>query len=100
MGQSITLKISGQEYHLNAPNPETEQLMRIAAENINHMLEAYDAKFRDRTLSDKLTFVALNETVTRLKYQRKVKALEDEIAKLHQETESYLAQIDKAQVKK
>ena len=33
-GQSITLKIAGKEYPLKARNPEAEQLMRLAAEDI------------------------------------------------------------------
>ena len=95
MAQSITLTIAGKGYPLKAEKPEMEQLMRIAAETINQKLAAYDAKFHDRSLEDKLAFVALNETVTRLTYQRRIQALEAEVNKLHSQTEAYLADIEK-----
>lgn len=95
MDQSITIKIAGQEYHLKANSPEVEQLMRIAADTINQKLAVYDAKFRDKTLADKLAFVVLNETISRLTYQRKIQSLESEIEKLHIQTQSYLADIEK-----
>ena len=66
MEQSITIKIAGKDYPLKATSPEMEQLMRLAADSINQKLAAYDAKFPDKTLVDKLSFVALNETVSRM----------------------------------
>ena len=58
MEQSIKIKIAGVEYPLKASSPEMEQLMRLAAEAINQKLSAYDAKFPNKSLSDKLSFVA------------------------------------------
>ena len=72
MGQSIKIKIAGNEYPLVASSPEMERLMRLAAEAINQKLTAYDAKFPNKSLSDKLSFVALNETVSRLTYQKRL----------------------------
>lgn len=91
--QSITLKIAGKEYPLKAASPEMEQMMRVAADTINQKLAAYDAKFPDKTLIDKLSFVTLNETIGRLAAQKKYSALESEIEKLQSETGSYLGNI-------
>lgn len=95
MEQSITIKIAGKDYPLKATSPEMEQLMRIAADTINQKLAAYDAKFPDKTLVDKLSFVALNETVSRLSYQKRLSSVSDEANRLFRETNSYLEAIDK-----
>ncbi len=91
--QSITLKIAGKEYSLKAASPEMERSMRIAADTINQKLAAYDAKFPDKTLLDKLSFVTLNETIGRLTAQKKYSALESEIEKLQKAADSYLENI-------
>ena len=93
MDQSITIKIAGTDYPLKASSPEMEQLMRIAAETINKKIAAYDARFPERSLADKLSFVALNETVSRLATQRKMEALADEAARLKKDTDDYLSQL-------
>ncbi len=94
--QSITLKIAGKEYPLKATSPEMEQIMRIAAETINQKLAAYNSKFPDKTLLDKLSFVTLNETIGRLSAQRKCTALEAEVKRLEDETKAYLENIEKS----
>ena len=94
-GQSITLKIAGKEYRLVAASPEMEQIMRIAAETINQKLSAYDAKFPDKTLVDKLAFVTLNETIGRLSAQRKYSDTEARIKAMLSDTSSYLENIEK-----
>lgn len=93
--QSITIKIAGKDYPLKVTSPEMEQLMRIAAETINQKLAAYDAKFPDKTLADKLAFVTLSETVSRLSYQKKISALSDEAKRMISQTDQYLNSIDK-----
>lgn len=93
--QNVTLKIAGKEYLLKAASPEMEQMMRIAADTINQKLAAYDAKFPDQTLIDKISFVTLNETIGRLAAQKKYSALESEIEKLQRETDSYFVNIEK-----
>ena len=69
--------------------------MRLAAEAINQKLTAYDAKFPNKSLSDKLSFVALNETVTRLTYQKRIADAGEEARKLQEDVESYLKNIEK-----
>ena len=95
MEQSITLKIAGKDYSLKANSPEMEQLMRVAAEAINKKMEAYDAKFPDKTTVDKLAFVALGETVGRLSYQKKLSSVNDEAKRMLGQTSEYLDTIDK-----
>ena len=95
MEQSITIKIAGKDYPLKANSPEMEQLMRLAAESINQKLAAYDAKFPDKTLVDKLSFVALNETVSRMSYQKRLSSAGEEAKALLSRTDAYLKSIDK-----
>ena len=95
MDQSITLKIAGKDYPLKATSPEMEQLMRVAAEAINKRLAQYDAKFPDKEMIDKLIFVTLNETISRIAAQRKLAACEEGEKKLLDEMSSYLDSIEK-----
>ena len=95
MEQSITIKIAGKDYPLKASSPEMEQLMRLAAETINQKLAVYDAKFPDKTLVDKLSFVALNETVSRMSYQKRLSSVNEEAKRMLSQTSSYLDNIDK-----
>ena len=95
MEQSITIKIAGKDYPLKATSPEMEQLMRLAAETINQKLAVYDAKFPDKTLVDTLSFVALNETVSRMSYQKRLASVSEEAKRMLSQTSSYLDNIDK-----
>ncbi len=95
MGQNIKIKIAGNEYPLVASSPEMERLMRLAADAINRKLTAYDAKYPNKTLSDKLSFVALNEAVGRLAYQKRLADADAEAGKLQEDVESYIRNIEK-----
>ncbi len=88
--QNITLKIAGKEYALKAKSPEMEQIMRLSAEEINSVLAKYDEKFPDRSLSDKLAFVTLNETMARLTAERKFSKLSQEVDEFAAQTGEYL----------
>ena len=95
MGQNIKIKIAGNEYPLVASSPEMERMMRLAAEAINQKLTAYDAKYPNKTLSDKLSFVALNEAVGRLACQKRLADVDAESKKLQEDVESYIKNIEK-----
>ena len=95
MGQNIKIKIAGNEYPLVASSPEMERMMRLAVDAINQKLAAYDAKYPNKTLSDKLSFVALNEAVGRLAYQKRVADADSEAKKLQEDVESYIKNIEK-----
>ena len=93
MDQSITIKIAGKEYSLKASSPEMERCMRIAAEDINKRLSAYDEKYPDKRLEDKLAFVTLNETVSKITAMGKLNAAAGEVSELAGELEKYLSGI-------
>ena len=95
MEQSITIKIAGNEYPLKAATPQIEQMIRIAAETIGKKLSAYDAKYPNKSLADKLSFVALNETVGRLSLQKKLEQATEEARKLQEDMEAYLKHMEK-----
>ena len=95
MGQNIKIKIAGNEYPLVASSPEMERMMRLAAEAINQKLAVYDSKYPNRSLSDKLSFVALNEAVGRLAYRKRLDEVEAEARKLQDDVESYIMNIEK-----
>ncbi|MCQ2177751.1 MAG: cell division protein ZapA [Bacteroidales bacterium] len=88
--QSITIKIADKTFPLRAANPEMEQMMRLAAERINEMLGKYNERFPDKSLADKLTFVALNETVARLMAQKANSSVQTEIQALEKDIAKYL----------
>ncbi len=94
MGQSVIIKIAGKEFPLKASSPEVEQMMRIAAEQINRQLADYSSRFPDKTLTDKLAFVALSEAVTGLSYMRRMEALEGEVKEMTGEIDRYLKSIE------
>ena len=63
MGQKVTLKIGGRDYSLTAESEELEQMMRLAAVDVDKSLTQFNARFPDTSLEDKLIFVAVQETV-------------------------------------
>ena len=96
MAQSITLKIAGKEFPLMASSPEQERLMRMAAEEINNMLGKYEQKYPDRSLVDKLCFVALGQAANKIKAQQQAKNIAAETAALGQDIETYLKGIEES----
>lgn len=92
--QSINIRIADKTFPLKAASPEMEQLLRLAAERINAMLDKYNQKFPDKSLEDKLAFVALNETVARISAQRTGTAQQAEAAALEKDLAKYLKSIE------
>lgn len=90
MERTITLKIAGVDFHVKASSPDVESSMRTAAEEINRMMDRYDQKYPDKSLTDKLLFVTITQTVYRLQTQGKYTALANEGSKLESELSSYL----------
>ena len=95
MEQKITIKIAERSYVLKASTPENEQLIRLAAEDVNKKLNAYMASFPGKSTEDILSFVALNECVSRLAFQKKMEMDEEALSRLVAETGSYLAGTEK-----
>ena len=81
-GQSITLKIAGKEYSLKAQSPEDEQLMRLAAGDVNSMLSYYNANYPNQEDMDKLAFVTLTQAMSKIREQRSAAKLASDLMPL------------------
>ena len=90
MDQSITLKIGGSVYPMAVSSPEKEEAYRIAADEINKLLATYEARFPDRSLSDKLVFVSLQLAVNKLLSKNSARNLKAEIDDIQKDLEAYL----------
>lgn len=88
--QRINLVISGREYPLEAESPEMERLMRLAAGDVNRMLEKFNEQFPTTPFEDKLVFVAIREAAGKLLSQGKLQGLVDEADSLKQDLAAYL----------
>ncbi|MBQ9185934.1 MAG: cell division protein ZapA [Bacteroidales bacterium] len=93
MEQKITIKINEKDYTLKATSPEQEELIRKAARSVNKKIDAYKGKFANRQAVDILAFVALNESISALSFQKKLNSLSEEAASLKEATDSYLNNI-------
>jgi len=89
-GQRIKIKIAEREYEIYAPSPESEELIRLAANTINSKINAYQLKYVGKSMVDILSFVALNESIGSISSQRKYNALLSELRALAGDTENYL----------
>ena len=94
-GQSITLKIAGKEYSLKAQSPEDEQLMRLAAGDVNSMLSYYNANYPNQEDMDKLAFVTLTQAMSKIREHRSAARLASELDALDDKLGAYLAGIEK-----
>lgn len=93
MEQKITIRIAGKDFVLKASGPEEEELIRLAAIDINKRLTAYQTAFPGKALSDILSFVALSEGVAALTFQRKLEAAQQEGKDLSESLETYLSEL-------
>ena len=93
MEQKITIRIAGKDFVLKASSPEEEELIRLAAIDINKRLAAYQSAFPGKALSDILSFVALSEGVAALTAQRKLDAAQREGKDLADSLEGYLSEL-------
>ena len=94
MDQNITLVIAGKQFNLKASSPEMEQSMRLAAEDINRMLDRYTEKYPEKDYLEMLLFVTLTETVYKFNAQNKLNAVTAECEKLASELSGYLSKIE------
>lgn len=95
MDQSIKLKIAGKVYPMKAATPQMEQMMRIAAEDVNRVLEKLNMRYPDTPLEDKLVFVAIQEAVAKLHTAKKYESLNSDVSSLSSELATYLDEIEK-----
>lgn len=94
MEQNITLNIAGMQFQLKAASQDMERLMRLAADDINKMLDRYTERYPDKKLEEKLLFVTLTQAVSRLNAQSKLNAALADEEKLAGELANYLKDID------
>ncbi len=94
-GQSVTLKIANRDYSLTAASPEQEQLMRLAAKDVNDMYDKFNARFPETGTEDKFVFVAVQEAVGKFHTKALLAQMERELNALRQELESYLEGTEK-----
>ncbi len=95
MDQSITIRIADKTFSLTAKTPESEEIIRIAADSVNKKVDAYTQKFPTKGLTDILSFVALNGAIQEVTLQRKVKGMNADIESLQSDIEAYLKNEDK-----
>lgn len=88
------MKIAGKEYPLEADSGEMEQLMRVAAKDVNDMLERFNMRFPETAFEDKMVFVAVQEAAGKLYMQKKYKRLDDEVNSLGEDLVAYLEGLD------
>ena len=88
--QRIRLVIAGREYPLEAESPEMEQLMRLAAEDVNSMLKKFDEQFPTTPFEDRLMVAAVREAAGKLLSQRNMRRLADEADSLRRDLDAYL----------
>ena len=93
--QSIKIKIGSREYSLKASSPEQEQVMRLAAESINKMTDAYSVKFPMQSEQDRLAFASLNNAMSLLVAKKEIAAMKAEYQVLLEQMQAYLDNIGK-----
>ncbi|MBO4427971.1 MAG: cell division protein ZapA [Bacteroidales bacterium] len=94
MSQRITLVFAGKSFQLNAENDDAEQLMRLAAEEVDKRIALYDQKFAATDPYDKLAFVALGCAMGNLKNFNILKKNEKELGELTATLEAYLQSVE------
>ena len=90
MGQSVKLNIAGREYSLTAASPEQEQMMRLAAKDVNEMLDKFNARFPETDTLDKYAFVAVQEAVGKYYAKALLSQIGSDVSALSQELDAYL----------
>lgn len=92
--RNITLNIAGKLYPLKTKGEEHESQMRFAAEDVTKMLEKYNVSFPAMSTQDKLVFVALNQAMTKLKFQRAAEAMKQEFDAAEADLSDYLDKLE------
>lgn len=88
--QRIKLVICGREYPMEADSPQTERLMRLAAEEVDRLLSDLGRRYAETSLEDKLMIIAVQRVASNLLMQKKLQDLESETTALGQELSAYL----------
>lgn len=89
-GQRITLFVAGKEFKHTAENPQMERCMRKAADEVNKMLEELEISYQAVPFEDKLSLIALRQTVAKLVAQEELAGQRDELRSMDGALASYL----------
>lgn len=95
-GQKIKITLASREYPLVAATPQMEQLMRMAAEDVNAKFVRYGSQSPMADDQDKMAFVAENEAVLALRGYRQINSVKAEAEALEKELSDYIAKIEKS----
>ena len=93
--QNITLRIAGKEFPLKVKSPEAEQVMRLAADDLNNMLGVYNNNYPDKSDYDKMVLVALGQAFSKISAKRTAARLSADMDALDDQLGNYLAGIEK-----
>ena len=94
-GYVVNLKIGARNYTLTAESPEMEQYMRLAAKDINELLANLQQRFPSTSIEDVITFVAIQETVSKLSLRKELLDIRKAHESLAGEMDDYLKGINK-----
>lgn len=93
MEQSINITIAGHLYPMRVNSPESEERIRKAAEIINGKVDSYLKRYPGKTMTQILSFVALNICKEKLELQQRMKKMSQNEEMLLKELEGYLDNI-------
>ena len=93
--QNITLRIAGKEFPLKVKSPEAEQVMRLAADDLNNMLGVYNNNYPDKSDYDKMVLVALGQAFSKINAKRTAARPSADMDALDDQLGNYLAGIEK-----
>ena len=91
---SVNITIAGRPYSLTATSAEHEGVIRKAAEELNSKIAQYQEKFPSKTMTEILSFLALNICMNSIVLQKQVKSMKNAEDILAKELERYLDNID------
>jgi cell division protein ZapA (FtsZ GTPase activity inhibitor) len=94
MAQSITIKIAGKSYALKADTPQKEEWIRRAAAKVDELISAYESKFPGKNMTDILSFVALNQSMSFISCKEQLDGVSKEASALKKDTDDYLVKIE------
>ena len=95
MGQKIKVTIAEHEFELTATSPEHEEVIRIAAAEVNGKISQYQEKYPRKVLIDFALLTALNVCINNVVLLRHAKGMKDAEDSLVKELERYLEDTDK-----
>lgn len=89
-GQEITINVAGRPYKMTAVTAEMERYMRLSAKEINKSLEDMNLSYSEAHIDDKLSIIAVRQSVAMHMAQDEVKALKAELNSLNRILADYL----------